>query len=262
MKLALRCMMVATVFVFAAVAPATAQEVTPRLNLSHVCNQATGELEVHFVLVQAPPANYVGTAVAYSLRIDGGPVITGTAAYTRQTGDTVHYYAYIGGGATAVEVIAATLVVGDVTYQLANPGTFAAGSCIPASIVLDSFTATCIPDGVRLEWTSSSEILTERYDLWRDALLVATIPAQHPYSAVGASYVYTDTIYPGAFAYTLDGFGWAPETVHVNCAAPTAVTLATFDAGNKLTCKWAVLNTKCICKIGKYWQGMPRSFCR
>lgn len=110
----------------------------PRLNLSHACELPGGEMELHFVLVQAPPADYAGTHVDYDLLIAGVPV-TGVAQFTRTSGGVVHYDAITPTAAPVIVAIAATLEVGNVRYKLANAGVFDVPACVPTGIPVEDF---------------------------------------------------------------------------------------------------------------------------
>lgn len=216
------------------VLPASAQEVTPQLNFSHACDLGTGELEIHFVLVQSPNVDYTGTFVTWSASFDGGPVTTGASLYDGRTGGTVHYRVNVP-VASSVQVFSAGLVVGFTTYQLANPGVFDVMSCIPASIVIDDFSAYCEPGGVRLEWGVSTELFITRYAVTRNGDAFLDVPADCPGCTAPASYVRNvATATPnGAYmltAYNGDGLIDMEEATLAGCDVPTAVSLSRFSA--------------------------------
>ena len=103
----------------------------------------------------------------------------------------------------------------------------------PLAVVIASFAATCTSGGVLLEWETVSEIGVTSFTLSLHDAVLATIPAQHPGSPIGASYTYTDTASAGG-VYTLTGAG-DPATATVFCG-PTAVSLTSFTAIRKPSC--------------------------
>jgi len=97
----------------------------------------------------------------------------------------------------------------------------------PLAVILASFEAVCIPGGVRVEWESVSEVGIFTWELHRDGGLIISVPAQMPGAMVGASYIYTDTIQPGSYTYSLED-----ETASATCV-PTAVRLKSFSARSR-----------------------------
>jgi len=99
----------------------TPAAISPRLNISHVdCADGGLVVEVHFVLVHAPAASDY-SAVSYLMDTPCGPV-SGTAAFWKKTGSTVHYVDSVSCGDGTYTVNAGSVVIDGVTYELANPG--------------------------------------------------------------------------------------------------------------------------------------------
>lgn len=221
-------LMVAVVFAFLAL-PVAASPLDARLNVSHACTIPNGATELHFVLVQSPDVDYTGTAVQFSVTLDNGPAFTGTAPFFSRTGGTAHFVTYLAPATTAT-VASATLTVAGMTYTLSNPGvTLTTYLCQPLGVVIETFTATCVRGGVKLDWESNTEIGVMVWTLARNATPIATIPAQYPGAPIGAVYTYTDIVSPGSYQYTLDWGDGAQANVTAFCN-PTGVRLSRFTA--------------------------------
>ncbi len=102
-------------------ATATATELEPRLNLSHIECVGNGTAEVHFVLVHAPEASDYG-AVGYEIVTPDGQTIAAVAPFIKKTGDTVHYANTISGGNGIYTVTGGWVMVHHDVYDVANPG--------------------------------------------------------------------------------------------------------------------------------------------
>jgi hypothetical protein len=105
----------------------------------------------------------------------------------------------------------------------------------PLAVIIDEFTAECIPGGVRLAWVVNTEAFSTHYTVARDGDLVLDVPAACPGCTAGASYV-RDVELPDAHGiYTLtvwngDGLIDFEEAALGSCAPPTAVRLSRFSA--------------------------------
>jgi hypothetical protein len=223
-----KIMLVVLMFSFFAL-PVSAQNVATQLNFSHACDLGTGELEMHFVLVQSPNVDYTGTFVSWSASFDGGPAVTGVSPYDNRTGGTVHYRANVP-PAFVVTVYSATLVVGGTTYQLSNPGTVTVDLCVPTAIVIDAFTVACIPGGVRLEWTVTSELGILRYTVLKDGSPILVVPSDCPGCTTPRSYTREVLTTTPNGTYALDAGIDTATAALTGCGAPTAVRLAKFSA--------------------------------
>ena len=95
-----------------------------KLLVSHVECTANHQLWVHLILSQSPEwPNYVGTSASFTMNTPNGPV-SGSAAYEKRTGGTVHYNYY---SSTVPDgdytVTSGSLTVDGVTWSLNNAGT-------------------------------------------------------------------------------------------------------------------------------------------
>ena len=126
---------------------------------------------------------------------------------------------------------------------------YALSGASPTAVRLESFQAEAQPaaGAIALAWQTAQEIDNRGFNLWRGAspdgpdqqLNDAIIPSQAPGSALGASYIYTDTrdLLPGATYFywledvSLGGAATRHEPVGVTYAAATAVTLRSLRAG-------------------------------
>ena len=126
---------------------------------------------------------------------------------------------------------------------------FALAEPAPLAVMLDSMAAThtLAADAIAVTWATAQEIDNQGFNLWRGVspdgpdlqLNDAIIPSQAPGSALGASYIYTDTrdLLPGTTYFywledvSLGGAATRHEPVGVTYAAPTAVTLRSLRAG-------------------------------
>lgn len=190
--------------------------------------------------VASEPQNYCTTVVVTATANGYTVNATGAGRYARiydLTASSTVVATDFGAGATVYTWTGLTL---DTThnYQVQVSHTslttgYSTSGCLftpppPLGIVIATFTAACVDGGVRLEWESMSEIGVLSYTLSLHDAVLATIPAQHPGSTLGASYVYTDTASLGG-VYTLAGFDGEAMTATAFCG-PTAVTLGSFAA--------------------------------
>lgn len=114
-----------------------------------------------------------------------------------------------------------------------NPG------CIftvaPLAVVIDEFTAQCIPDGVRLAWGVNTEAFSTHYTVARDGDVVLNVPADCPGCTAGASYTRDVELSDAHGIYTLQVWNGAglidvEEAWIATCEPPTAVHLSRFAA--------------------------------
>lgn len=234
-------LMVAVVIISLALPVAASAQnapLTARLNYSHACTVPDGNTELHFVLVQSPDVSYVGTAVLYTVSLDGGPALSGIAPYFSRTGGTVHYVAYVA-PATVADVTSATLTVGGVTYELANPGPETTYACNPLSVVITDFAATCAPGiGVRLDWTVSTQASVTRYLIARNGEPILEVLSECPGCTNSATYSRTIALPDAHGIYTLlaysgDALIDLEEAWLASCSVPTAVRLSSFGATSR-----------------------------
>lgn len=105
----------------------------------------------------------------------------------------------------------------------------------PLAVIIDAFTAACIPGGVRLTWAVNTEAFSTRYTVARDGDVVLNVPADCPGCTAGASYS-RDVELPDAHGiYTLqvwngDALIDVEQAQIVTCEPPTAVHLSKFAA--------------------------------
>lgn len=241
-RLSLSAILIAAALATAGMAAPAAATPDAALNYSHACTIPSGQVEVHFVLVQSPDVDYTGSAVQFTYSLDGGPVLAGSAPFVKRTGGTVHFAAYVAGPATTVEVLAGSLTVDGTTWQLANPGPKTTYACQPLSVVVGSLSAACFGTAVTVTWETVDETNVNGFNVWRGEtdqepeaqINPALIPAGGP-----ATYHFPDPypVQPGATAwywievvYPTGGVLHQPPT-SATCSVPTAVSLASFAAG-------------------------------
>ncbi len=105
----------------------------------------------------------------------------------------------------------------------------------PLAVIIDEFTAECIPGGVRLAWAVNTEAFSTGYTVARDGDVVLNVPADCPGCTPGASYlrdvelpdahgIYTLTVWNGAGLIDVE------ETWLAACEPPTAVRVSKFAA--------------------------------
>ena len=105
----------------------------------------------------------------------------------------------------------------------------------PLAVIIDEFTAECIPGGVRLAWGVNTEAFSTHYTVARNGDVVLNVPADCPGCTAGASYS-RDVVLPDPHGiYTLqvwngDGLIDVEETWLETCPPPTAVHLSRFAA--------------------------------
>lgn len=105
----------------------------------------------------------------------------------------------------------------------------------PLAVIIDEFTAECIPGGVRLAWAVNTEAFSTGYTVARDGDVVLNVPADCPGCTAGASYS-RDVELPDAHGiYTLQVWNGAAlidveETWLATCDPPTAVRVSKFAA--------------------------------
>jgi hypothetical protein len=132
------------------------------------------------------------------------------------------------------------------TYSdgLGNQGEICVTPCAPLAVILASFAATAVDDGILVTWETVSELDNAGFNLyrglsadWGGAALLATVPSQGPGSAQGFAYSYLDAeALPGQTVwYWLEDIDFSGvATLHGPVSAtvqtPTAVTLASFSA--------------------------------
>jgi len=126
--------------------------------------------------------------------------------------------------------------------------------CVALAVRLNSFDATSVAEGIRVNWATSSEVNNVGFNLYRSTdsvrpttpLNSAMIEAQAPGSGQGANYTYTDSNVTAGTTYyywleDVESTGSAtvhgPVTVVVN--TPTAVTLNNLSTSTS-TMPWMV----------------------
>ncbi|MGC9469211.1 MAG: hypothetical protein ACP5HS_11515, partial [Anaerolineae bacterium] len=88
-------------------------------------------VEVHFVLVNAPDDIGSYGSVSYTIQLPDGSTVGGTAPFDKHTGNAIHYTDHISGVNGTYTLISASVTVDGVTYNLANPGSSYNIQCSP-----------------------------------------------------------------------------------------------------------------------------------
>ena len=105
----------------------------------------------------------------------------------------------------------------------------------PLAVIIDAFAVYCEPDGVRLEWSVSTEAVITRYLVTRNGDTFLSVPADCPGCIGPASYTRNvETLTPNGMytllAYNGDGLIDVEEAGVTGCGIPTASRLSSFTA--------------------------------
>lgn len=177
-------------------------------------------------VAQASPGwNVTATGAGAYWRIKqvGGSTVAGP-----QTSPTFHNVALIEGAQYQVQ--AADGAGGPWSNNTACIFTVA-----PLAVIIDAFAVYCEPDGVRLEWSVSTEAVITRYLVTRNGDTFLNVPADCPGCTAAASYTRNvETLTPNGMytllAYNGDGLIDVEEAGVTGCGIPTASRLSSFTA--------------------------------
>lgn len=116
----------------------------------------------------------------------------------------------------------------------------------PLAVIIDAFAVYCEPDGVRLEWSVSTEAVITRYLVTRNGDTFLNVPSDCPGCTGPASYTRNvETLTPNGMytllAYNGDGLIDVEEAGVTGCGTPTAVRLSHFAAAGH---KWPYAGRK------------------
>lgn len=105
----------------------------------------------------------------------------------------------------------------------------------PLAVIIDAFAVYCEPDGVRLEWSVSTEAVITRYLVTRNGDTFLNVPSGCPGCTGPAFYTRNvETLTPNGMytltAYNGDGLIDVEETGVTGCGIPTASRLSSFTA--------------------------------
>ncbi len=105
----------------------------------------------------------------------------------------------------------------------------------PLAVIIDAFAVYCEPDGVRLEWSVSTEAVITRYLVTRNGDTFLSVPSDCPGCTGPASYTRNvETPTPNGMytltAYNGDGLIDVEEAGVTGCGIPTASRLSSFTA--------------------------------